>query len=106
MAAEAEKVEKARQRAERDYEDLGQEMRLMRKASIPKVDDLESIKNVVSGRQLEIFLAKYVRKQIIKHDYSDMLARQPDQTQLKAIVKVLSRGTEHIDNVVYNFEHQ
>ena len=78
----------------------------MRKASIPHAEGLESIKNVVSGRELEKFLVKYVRKQILKHDYTDVLVRQPDQTQLKAIVKILSRGTDHIDNVVYNFEQK
>ena len=67
-------------------------------------ESLEKIKDLVDDNMLEGFLSKWVEKQIVRHNYKDVLNRALDQTKLKAIVSILSRGNSHIFYLQHNFE--
>ena len=83
-----------------EYE-VDRETVMIKEASRHLPEELEKILHIVDDNQLERLLSLWVEKQIAKHNYKEVLERTLDQTKLKAIVRILSRGPSHM----YSMQH-
>ena len=71
---------------------------LIKEASKHLPEALEKTNKIVDEEQLERLLFIWVKKQIAKHNYKEVVDRALDQTKLKAFVRILSRGSVYLYN--------